>query len=276
MKAQQTLGPVQIGRTVLEQIHHKHIEPLGVEAPLKLDADALDEIEIVLLLLLFLIFEEVGGVREDGLHVEGIGLEDGIEGSTGALGFNDGGKLIEISQPGLEGLLLILGDEIDLVEQDLIGKGHLLLSFIDGALRLDLVEMLVEVLAVSKADDGIDAVIVRHFGIRLDRVNDGRRVSEASGFEKDGIELLATLGKLAKRTDEISANGTTDTSVVHGDQVLGGIEAFSDESIVNGHLAEFILQDSNLPFILLLENIIHKGGLPGTKEAGDDSDRGQV
>ena len=204
-----------------------------MEAPLKLDADALDKIEIVLLLPLFLIFEEIGGVREDGLHVEGIGLEDSIEGSTGALGFNNGSKLIDLGQPGLEGLLLILCDKIYLVEQNLVGKGHLLLSFVDGSLRLDLVEMLVEVLAVGKADDGIDAIIVGHLGIRLNRVNDGRRVSEASGFQKDGIELLATLGKLAQRTDEISTNGTTDTSVVHGDQVLGGIHAFCDESIVD-------------------------------------------
>ena len=208
-----------------------------MEVPLELDADALNKIEVVLLLLLFLILEKVGRVRENGLHIEGIALEDGVKGSSGALGFNDRGKLIELGEPFLEGLLLILGDEINLVQQDLIGKGHLLLRFIDGTLGLDLVQVLVDVFAVRKTNNGINPIIVRHLWVGLDRVDNGRGVGEASGFQKDGIELLAALGKLTKRADEISTDGTAHTSVVHGDQVLGRIEGFGDKAIIDGDLS---------------------------------------
>ena len=237
MEAEQTLGPVKIRRAVLEQVHHEHVEPLSVEVPLELDANALNEIEVVLLLFLFLILEKVGCVRENGLHIEGITLEDCFEGGTGALGFNDRGKLIELGEPCLEGLLLVLGDKIDLVEQDLIGKGHLLLRFIDGTLGLDLVQVLINVFAISETNDGIDAIVIGHLGVSLDRVDNGRGVGEAGGLQKDGIELLAALGKLTKSADEISTDGTAHTSVVHGDQVLGRIEGFGDKAIIDGDLS---------------------------------------
>jgi hypothetical protein len=34
------------------------------------------------------------------------------------------------------------------------------------------------------------------------------------------------------------------------------------ETIVDGNLSKFIFQDTNLPFILFLENVVDKGGLP--------------
>jgi hypothetical protein len=48
------------------------------------------------------------------------------------------------------------------------------------------------------------------------------------------------------------------------------------ETIINGHLSKLIFQDANLPFVLLLENVVDESRLPRAKEACDDCDGSEV
>ena len=48
------------------------------------------------------------------------------------------------------------------------------------------------------------------------------------------------------------------------------------ETIVYGHLSKLILEDTDLPLVLLLENVIHKRRLPSAKEASNDCDGGEI
>jgi hypothetical protein len=47
------------------------------------------------------------------------------------------------------------------------------------------------------------------------------------------------------------------------------------KTIVNGNFSEFILQDANLPLVLLFEDVIDKGCLAGPKKSSNDGDGGQ-
>ena len=48
------------------------------------------------------------------------------------------------------------------------------------------------------------------------------------------------------------------------------------ETIVNCNFAKLILQNANLPLVLLLQNIVDESCLTGSEEASDDGDRGEV
>ena len=48
------------------------------------------------------------------------------------------------------------------------------------------------------------------------------------------------------------------------------------KSIINRNFTEFILQNANLPSILLLKNVVDKGGLSGSQKSGNDGNGGQV
>jgi len=48
------------------------------------------------------------------------------------------------------------------------------------------------------------------------------------------------------------------------------------KSIVNRDFPKFVLEDADLPLTLLLENIVHEGGLACSEKAGNHCDRGQI
>lgn len=81
-------------------------------------------------------------------------------------------------------------------------------------------------LTVGQADNTINAVVITHLGISLDGVDNWCGVGQSGSFEQDGIEILATGGKLAKGADKVTTDGAADTSVVHGDEIFGSIERF--------------------------------------------------
>ena len=116
-----------------------------------------------------LILEEGLVDRKDRFHIKGAGLEDLLQRNTRLLGFNHRREVIERFQPFLQGRLLFLGDEINLVEQNLVGKGNLLHGLVDTLLvELLVVEMLHHMLAICETNDGIDGVIIEQFGIGPD------------------------------------------------------------------------------------------------------------
>jgi hypothetical protein len=85
-----------------------------------------------------------------------------------------------------------------------------------------------EMLTIGQGHDTVDTEIVTNLRIRLDGVDNGCGVGKASRFKEDGIKIFSARGKLAKGTDEITANRTANAAVVHGDDILGGIKGFGD------------------------------------------------
>ena len=142
VEAEETLGPVKVCGAVPEEVHHEHVEPLGVEVALERDSDALDERGVVGLLVGVVLIEEVRVYGEDGLHVEAVYLENFVEGGLGPFRLDDGCKLVDGLDSVLHPLLLLLIHQVQLVEEDLVGEGNLLEGLVDVPLGLDLVEVL--------------------------------------------------------------------------------------------------------------------------------------
>jgi hypothetical protein len=120
VEAQQALGPVDVGCALPEQVHHEDVEVLRVQVARELDPHRAHHLQVVLGALLDL--EKVRLVREDALHAERVQAQDGAQGGAAPLRLDDGGKLVDGGQPGLEGFLFFRRDQIDLVQQDLVGK----------------------------------------------------------------------------------------------------------------------------------------------------------
>ena len=70
--------------------------------------------------------DEVGADLGDALEVEAVDAEDLVQRHVGALSAGDGGQWVEGAQAGLDRVQLDLGDEVGLVEDDLVGEGDLL------------------------------------------------------------------------------------------------------------------------------------------------------
>ena len=86
--------------------------------------------------------------------------------------------------------------------------------------------MLGNVFAVRQADDGVDTVLLRDLWIGLYRVDDGCRISESGGLEKNGVEFFTLCCELSESPDEVPANGAANTAIVHGDQIFRRVEGF--------------------------------------------------
>mmetsp|Transcript_16097 Transcript_16097/g.44583 ORF Transcript_16097/g.44583 Transcript_16097/m.44583 type:complete len:398 (+) Transcript_16097:166-1359(+) len=270
VEAEESLGAVDIGGALLQQIHHEHVEPLWVEVSMELDSHRLHQLQVVLALLLRL--EEVGIDGQDGFHVERVQSKDLLQRRAAALGLDHGGEFVDHLEAVLQRLLLVGLHEVHLVQEDLVGEGDLLQRFVHGSLRLLLIQVQCQMLAIGQADDGVDEVVLADLGVRLHGVHDGGWVGKAGGLQQDGIEVLAALRQLSEGADQVAAHGTTHAPVVHGDQILWCVQRFRDETIVDADFSELILQDADLPLVLLLEDVIHESRLSGSEEASDDRD----
>mmetsp|Transcript_4057 Transcript_4057/g.9193 ORF Transcript_4057/g.9193 Transcript_4057/m.9193 type:complete len:365 (+) Transcript_4057:145-1239(+) len=276
VKGQEPLRPVEVRRPLLQEVHHEHVEPLGVEVPLELQADRLDGLEVVVGLPL-LRLEKIRVDPQNGFHLERVETEDLPQRGPGFLGFDDRREAVDPCQSFNEGLFLVGRHEINLVEEDLVGKGHLLVGLVDvSRLWFLLVQVQGKVLGVRQADDAVQEVVLAHLGIRLQGVHDRRRIREPGRFQEDRVEVLPALGELPEGSHQIPAHRAADTAVVHRDEVLGGVQGFGHQAVVDRYLSELVLEDADLPLGLLFEDVIDEGCFSGSEESRDHRDRCEV
>ena len=69
--------------------------------------------------------------------------------------------------------------------------------------------------------------------------------------------------------DQVAAHGAADAAVVHLEHFLVGAD---DEVVVDADLAELVDDHGVLLAVLLREDAVQQGGLPGAEVAGEDGD----
>ena len=155
-------------------------------------------------------------------------------------------------------------DQIGLVQQDRVGESDLFLG---------LVRILDTLEEVPRIDD-------RHHRIERDPAFDvlvdekglhhGRGIGEAGGLDDDAVEPVLARHQGGNDANEIAAHGAADTSVVHFEHFLIGID---DEVVIDAFLAELVDDDGVFPAVLFAEDAIEQGGLAGAEIAGQHRHR---
>jgi hypothetical protein len=112
---------------------------------------------------------EVGVDVQRSGHVKGVDVEDAVEVDLGPRGSHDGGRRVVRQDLPLERLEVVDRDQVDLVDDDPVGKGHLPLGLVDDAGGLLLVEVLLEVLGVDDGDDRIEVEIALELIVQPER-----------------------------------------------------------------------------------------------------------
>ena len=156
-----------------------------------------------------------------------------------------------------------LGDEIDLVEDDHVGEGDLVL----GLGRV--LQPVGEPLGIGHRHHRVEAGGVGDVLVHEEGLRDGGRIGEAGGLDDDGVELSLALHQPVEDADQVAAHGAADAAVVHLEHFLVGAD---DELVVDADLAELVDDHGIFLAVLLGEDAVEEGGLAGAEIACEDGD----
>ena len=76
----------------------------------------------------------------------------------------------------------------------------------------------------------------KSFPIRLFVVPHGEHTNSPRGLEDDCVEVFAAFGEVVERSHEVPAHGAAHAAVVHGDDVLLGLDLLHHQALVDVHL----------------------------------------
>lgn len=110
--------------------------------------------------------------------------------------------------------------QVHLIDQNLIGEGDLLHRFVHSPFRLDLVQVLLDMLHVDHADNPVDPEIPCHLLVTMEGEAHRSWVGEACGLDQNVVKLVLALGHLMEGFDQVIAHGAAHTSIGHRDDVL--------------------------------------------------------
>mmetsp|Transcript_27592 Transcript_27592/g.70014 ORF Transcript_27592/g.70014 Transcript_27592/m.70014 type:complete len:416 (-) Transcript_27592:227-1474(-) len=272
---------------VAEEVHGRlHVANEAPDVALELaDADLPDKLagagaDGVIVLMFAIDVEELGVHLEDTVELEGANVEDILRVNLGLLAAEDLGVAIDGADAILdllERLLLVsdgvvILDEVDLVEEDAVGKGELLLRLVFDALGLDLVEVLDDVLCVDEGADAVEGVHVLDVVVDEEGLSDGRGVREAGGLDDDSVKLLNLLVQALEGLNEVPAHSAADATIHNLDHVL--ISVLLQDRVVDAHLAKLVLDDGEpQAVVLVLEDVVEEGSLARPEETRQNRDR---
>mmetsp|Transcript_96125 Transcript_96125/g.271798 ORF Transcript_96125/g.271798 Transcript_96125/m.271798 type:complete len:255 (+) Transcript_96125:493-1257(+) len=117
--------------------------------------------------------------------------------------------------------------EVQLVQDNLVGKSNLLVSLVDFTCLNVVVEAGHEVLGVRDRHDSIQAQIFRKGRVGHEGADDGDRICHACSFYHDGVDIvpLFHVGQnLLKTFGKIAADRATHAPVVHDNDLFCEIE----------------------------------------------------
>ena len=124
-------------------------------------------------------------------------------------------------------------------------------------------------LRVDDRDDGVEPEGRPHLVVGEEGLRDGSGIGQAGRLDQDAVEPVLALEQPAEDPDEVAAHGAADAAVVHLEELL---LAGDHELVVDPDLAELVLDDGQLPAVLLGEDAVEEGRLAGAEEAGEDGD----
>ena len=188
-----------------------------------------------------------------------------LHGDARLLASQDRRKLVDCAQLALDtrdpfetlGVLRRL-EQIDLVEDQPVGEGHLLDRLVLRPLGLLLIEVLLDVESVDHCDDAVEARKLLNRLVHEEGLGDRARVRQARRLDDDRVEFRTPPKELCEYADEVAAHRATDAAVIHLEDVLGGVEAFTHQRIVHAHLAKLILDHRNLLAMVRRQDVVEQ------------------
>jgi hypothetical protein len=150
------------------------------------------------------------------------------------------------------------------------------------ALRLLLVQALLNVLRIDERDDAVDARKFPNDGIHEEGLHDGRRVRHPRRLDDDPVQdelsRVNPTGELVQHLDQIRAHGAAHAAVEYLEDLLAGLEfgVFRQELVVDRHRAKLVFNDGNLLPVRCGENVIEERGFAASEEAGEHRHRYSV
>ena len=154
-------------------------------------------------------------------------------------------------------------NQICLVDNDDIGEGDLIFRL--GGI----VQAKREMFGVNQSDDGIKRCFGAHVFVHEEGLRYGGWISEACRFNQNTVETSAALQKVLNHTDEVSAHGAADATVVHFIDFFVGL---NDQIIVDTDLAELVDDNRKLLPVIVGKDAVKKRGFARSEIAGEDRD----
>ena len=175
--------------------------------------------------------EEVRLDLLDARQVEGAAAQDLRQGHIGPFGAMDRRQRVQPPDQAFHLGQLRRGHQVGLVEDDLVGKGHLL----DGLARVGKAQR--QVLGVDHGGHAVELgpganVLVDEEGLRH-----RARVGQAGGLHDDRVEAALALHQARDNPDQVAAHRAADAAVVHLEDFLVGAD---DQVVVDADLAELV------------------------------------
>mmetsp|Transcript_544 Transcript_544/g.1712 ORF Transcript_544/g.1712 Transcript_544/m.1712 type:complete len:455 (+) Transcript_544:635-1999(+) len=162
-------------------------------------------------------------------------------------------------------------------QEEPIRKGNLLRRLVDAGLFALGLQLRNKVLRVADPEDGIQSVILLHETVQKECRCDGGRVSEPCGFDQHSVQGTAAglniLQHLLHAFDKITAQGATNATIVHLHDRLGCSLSLLDQSGVDTHLPELVLNHSDSLAMLFKQDAVEQRRLSAPQKTSDDSHR---
>jgi hypothetical protein len=174
------------------------------------------------------------------------------------------GRGTDAAYPALDALPARRIDQVDLVEQDDIGKRNLLEC--DRAAR----SVLFDVARIHQRNDRVQRVVLLQLLIDEERLRHRPRIGESGGLDQHRIEAVAALAQLPQDPDQVAAHGAADAAVAGLEDLLIGAD---HQFLVDPDLAEFVFDHGDALAVILGQDAIHQRGLASTQESGEHRDR---
>ena len=195
---------------------------------------------------------------ERTLQIEGADVQNSIDRYIGITRAEYAGRAVDGAHPSFDALEFGLANEIGFIEQDHVGKRHLLAGFIH------LFEMFLDVSRIDYGDDRIEQKLLLEVIVKEKRLRHGAGVGHAGSLHDDVIELVAALEQLPEDAQQVTAYGAADATVVGFEDFFFGTD---HELMIDTHLAELVLDHGDALAVVLGEDAIEQRGLSRPQES---------
>ncbi len=212
---------------------------------------------------------EAGVGFQNTVQVKGVQAQHLVQRHVRALGTDDRCQRVEATQALLDGDQFLFRHQINLVQDDAVGKGHLLAGF------FRVVQTQHDVFGVHQCGHAVQ------LGLGLDLVIDEEGLGHRTGVGQTGrLHNNGVKGRLARtlalhqavdHADQVPAHGAANAAVVHFEHVFIGPD---HQIVVDADLAKLIDDDGVALAMILGEDAVQQGGFTGTEVAGQDGDWG--
>jgi hypothetical protein len=150
--------------------------------------------------LVLVVFEQIGLDAQHVLEVERADVEHGVAGHVAGVCPNDPGERVATAQLDLCLCQRLLRLEIDLVEEQDVGEAYLLGRFVEA-------DLLSDVAGVDNRDDRVQCDAFGEDLVQNEGLDHRSGIGEARGLDNDPVDVAPRAQQVADRADEVRSHG---------------------------------------------------------------------